>query len=558
MAEAERGSRSGAANLAGVAIAGSISSPRLSAELEVLLDERDALIAERDELIEGQTAQIAAMERRLAELEDEIEVRDHTIAELEAQLGQLQEAVAELRQRLGKNSRNSSKPPSSDGLAKPPANKSKKKNKRSLRRRSGRKPGGQPGHEGARLERVEVPDDRVEYEPDCCEGCGGDLQGAERVEEGEESRQVFDLPEEIALRVIEHVAVCRCCEDCATVSAGSFPEGVRAPVQYGPGVHALGVYLHVFQHIPYDRARQLIFDLTGADVSTASITAWVDQAARGLTEFDEQLRQLLCKAPVVNFDETGARIAGRLGWIHSASTDTLTRYTAHAKRGTEAMDNAGVLPDFEGVAVHDGYKPYQSYEQAIHALCSGHHLRELLAAEEQGQSWASAMSCLLLDSNEQVEQAKAAGLEALASDLLAELHACYRAVIALAYQQNPGLAANAHKPDEANRRAEPATAPGSTRARGTAFRARLPRAVHQQPRRARHPDGQAATEDLRQLAHRRRREALHASAVLHLHRAQTRPAPDRRARPACLRPGMDASASAGLTRRTQASGDLTT
>jgi transposase len=417
----------------------------LSAELEVLLDERDALIAERDELIEGQTAQIAAMERRLAELEDEIEVRDHTIAELEAQLGQLQEAVAELRQRLGKNSRNSSKPPSSDGLAKPPANNSKKKNKRSLRRRSGRKPGGQPGHEGARLERVEVPDDRVEYEPDCCESCGGDLQGAERVEEGEECRQVFDLPEEIALRVIEHVAVCRCCEDCGTVSAGSFPEGVRAPVQYGPGVHALGVYLHVFQHIPYDRARQLIFDLTGADVSTASITAWVDQAARRLTEFDEQLRQLLCKAPVVNFDETGARIAGRLGWIHSASTDTLTRYTAHAKRGTEAMDNAGVLPDFEGVAVHDGYKPYQSYEQAIHALCSGHHLRELLAAEEQGQSWASAMSCLLLDSNEQVEQAKAAGLEALAADLLADLHVCYRAVIALAYEQNPGLAANAHK-----------------------------------------------------------------------------------------------------------------
>jgi hypothetical protein len=119
---------------------------------------------------------------------------------------------------------------------------------------------------------------------------------------------------------------------------------VQSPVQYWPGIHALGVYLHVFQHIPYDRARQLTFDLTGTELSTGTLKAWVDQAAAGLTEFDEQLRRLLCEAPVVNFDETGARIAGRLGWIHSASTDTLTRYTAHARRGTEAIDAAGVLP----------------------------------------------------------------------------------------------------------------------------------------------------------------------------------------------------------------------
>ena len=369
-----------------------------------------------------------------AELAARIAERDARIAELEA-------VVVELRERLGKNSRNSSKPPSSDGYDKPSANKSKK-NKRSLRRRSGRKPGGQPGHEGARLERVEdVPDERrVLHEPECCEGCGGDLAGAERLEDGEESRQVFDIPEEIALEVIEHVAVRRCCEDCGTVSVGVFPGGVDAPAQYGPGVCALGVYLHVFQHIPYDRARQLIFDITATNVSTATIKAWVDRAAQGLTEFDEQLRGLLCKAPVVNFDETGARIAGRLRWIHSASTDTLTRYTAHEKRGTEAMDDAGVLPHFEGIAVHDGWKSYRSYENAIHALCSGHHLRELLGAEEQGQSWASAMSCLLLDTHEQVQQAKADGLHALTEDALTELHACYRTVIALGYEQNPGLA----------------------------------------------------------------------------------------------------------------------
>lgn len=361
---------------------------------------------------------------------------------LEARVAEQDGVIAELRARLGQNSRNSSKPPSSDGYAKPSVD-GKRKQDRSLRRRSGRKPGGQDGHEGAHLERVELPDAEVLHEPAACAGCGGGLAGAERVGDGEESRQVFDLPEEIALGVIEHVAVNRCCESCGEITAGRFPQGVGAPVQYGPGIHALGVYLHVFQHLPYDRARQLVLDLTGTELSTGTLKAWVDQAAAGLTEFDERLRQLLCKAPVVNFDETGARIAGRLGWVHSASTDTLTRYTAHARRGTEAMNDAAVLPDFQGVAVHDGWRAYQSYKAAIHALCGGHHLRELVAAEEAGQAWALGMGCLLLDTKTLVEESKANGLQALPETALTELHASYRAVIALGYAEHPGLAENA-------------------------------------------------------------------------------------------------------------------
>lgn len=372
-----------------------------------------------------------------AELEARVAQRDARIAELESGLAQLQALVAELQARLAQNSRNSSKPPSSDGYGKPPA----KKN-RSLRRSSGRKPGGQEGHDGVHLERVEVPNERVWHEPEACDGCGGDLSDAERVEGGE-SRQVFDLPEEIALRVIEHVAVRRCCGGCGQISAGCFPQGVGAPAQYGASLRALGVYLIVFQHIPYERARQLIFDLMGVALSTGTLKAWVDQAAGGLGEFDEALRRLLRSAPVCHFDETGARIAGRLGWIHSASTERLTRYTAHEKRGVAAMDDAGVLPDFRGVAVHDGWKPYRRYELASHALCGGHHLRELLAAWEQGQVWASGMSCLLLDSKDLVDEAKQAGLTALTHAALAELHACYRTVIASGYEEHPGLAESA-------------------------------------------------------------------------------------------------------------------
>jgi transposase len=367
------------------------------------------------------------------------------VVELRARVVEQDRVIAELRAQLGKDSSNSSKPPSSDGYGKPSTQESKKNKKRSLRKRSGRNPGGQSGHAGAHLERVEVPDDQVLHEPERCAGCGSDLAGAERVPDGEEARQVFDLPQEIALCVIEHVAVRRCCDGCGEVSTGCFPEHVVAPAQYGPGIRALGVYLHVFQHLPYDRARQLILDLTATDLSTGTLKAWVDRAAAGLTDFDEQLRGLLCKAPVVNFDETGARIAGRLGWVHSASTPTLTRYTVHAKRGVEAFDAAGVLSDFRGVAVHDGWKPYSTYTDAIHALCGAHHVRELLAAEQAGDAWALGMSCLLLDTKALVDQAQADGLDALTGQALAELDGSYRALIALGYSEHPGLAENAAK-----------------------------------------------------------------------------------------------------------------
>jgi len=250
---------------------------------------------------------------------------------------------------------------------------------------------------------------------------------------------VFDLPEGALLRIVEHVAARRRC-DCGCVSAGRFPDGVGAPTQYGPGIRALGVYLVVFQHLPYDRACQLLCDLAGAAVSTGTLSDWVRAAAAGLCDFDERLRELLSAAPVAHFDETGARIAGRLGWVHSASTDTLTRYTAHAKRGCEAIDDAGVLPDFDGVAVHDGWAPYRNYESADHGLCNIHHLRELEGAAERGHSSPVAMSALLLDTKDLVEATRDAGQHALSADALANLADCYESVIAMGHEQHPPVA----------------------------------------------------------------------------------------------------------------------
>jgi len=205
------------------------------------------------------------------------------------------------------------------------------------------------------------------------------------------------------------------------------------------------VYLHVFQHLPFDRACQALADMVAANVSTGTLTGWVTAAAAGLCDFDERLRGLLTGAPVCHFDETGARIAGRLGWVHSASTETLTRYTTHTRRGSEAIDHANVLPEFHGVAVHDGWAPYRNYEGCEHGLCNVHHLRELQAAIEAGHTWPLAMSCLLLDTKTLVAAALADGNDRLNARQVRELAASYATVIAMGREEHPASTAKKTK-----------------------------------------------------------------------------------------------------------------
>ena len=354
------------------------------------------------------------------------------VAAQAARIAELEALVAELRCRLDQNSRNSSRPPSSDGYAKPSADKNW-----SLRRRSGRKPGGQLGHDGHHLERREDPDRAVLHRLEVCDCCGRDLTEAPIVES--QSRQVFDLPELPGLECVAHWIQKRRC-DCGHLASSSFPEEATAPTCYGPRLRALGIYLVSYQHLPYERAAEILTDWAHAQISVATLQAFVAQGAAGLESFLDEIRSQLAGAEVAHFDETGGRIDGRLSWIHSASTDTLTLLTAHRKRGVEAMDDAGVLPSFSGVAVHDGWAPYRNYEGALHALCGAHHLRELAGAEEQGQGWALGMSCLLLDTKDAVAHAMTAGRQRLAAKTLARLHASYRELIALGYEENPGLA----------------------------------------------------------------------------------------------------------------------
>jgi transposase len=319
---------------------------------------------------------------------------------------QLEADVAELRRQLGQNSRNSSRPPSSDSPFTKPA-------PRSLRRRSGRKPGGQPGHPGSTLAMVDNPNQRRRHEPGPCTGCGASLVNAPEV--GMERRQVFDLPP-MTVQVIEHQLIARCC-DCGTTTCGAAPEGVSAPVQYGPRVTAIVLYLYVGQFLSKKRTAQALAELFGTPVSDATVAAMTARAAAGLDGFLTEVADRIAAAEVAGFDETGLRVAGKLAWVHCARTGRYTLITCHPRRGRNGIDDAGVLTRFRGVAVHDAWAPYDTYLDAAHQLCCAHALRELAAVADTSPAdadwcWATQAGDALVAMQKLVAEAITAGAAA--------------------------------------------------------------------------------------------------------------------------------------------------
>lgn len=352
------------------------------------------------------------------------------VVEQAAVIEELRAEVGELKRRLAQNSRNSSRPPSSDGLSKPPP--------KSLRRPSGRKPGGQPGHQGGHLEKVVITDEVIDHVPSVCARCDAVL--SDREDAGHQARQVFDLPQ-VRLRSSEHRAHTRRCS-CGYVTTAAFPDAVSAPTQYGPRVRALGMYLVVYQHLPYARAARLLSDWVGVPISTGTLAGFVARGSEDLEGFLDEVHAQITRAPVAHFDETGARADGKLRWLFCASTKHATFYSLHDKRGFDGLDHAGVLPSFTGIAVHDGFKPYRKYSHFQHALCNVHHLRELLGVIEQQpdapqQEWAVQMDTLLRELHATVRDAQAAGISGLDPARLAGYRDSYGQIIALGYQTNP-------------------------------------------------------------------------------------------------------------------------
>jgi len=345
-----------------------------------------------------------------------VETQTRVIGELSARIAAQDERIAELERRLGRNSRNSSQPPSADGPTTPPS--------RAVPRRSARRPGKQPGTGGSALFQTSDPNEIVDHVPDACGGCGGDLGGADRA--GMVRRQVHDIPT-ITPTVTEHRLHKRRCE-CGTTTTAAAPAGVGAAVVYGPNLRALAVYLLVFQHIPVARTAMLIADLTGARPSTGWVSSVLSTVADVLVDVEKLVKSLIVLAHVIHVDETTSNINGTRWWLHVASTDTLTAYHLHPSRGRAAVTEFDVLPAFGGTVVHDALSVYHAYPQARHALCSAHLARELVAASEAhpDQAWPDQALRALHGLNTAAHQARDQQLPAIPPEIADRLLGSWR------------------------------------------------------------------------------------------------------------------------------------
>jgi len=339
------------------------------------------------------------------------------------EIEELKKRIKALEDRLGQNSSNSSKPPSSDWP----------KKLRSLRTKSGKLPGGQKGHKGHNLKMVTVPDSTVVHGVSACCKCGSSLMDTEPA--GYRKRQVFDLPP-IKVEVTEHMAEDKLCPRCGHLNEALFPKGVSQPTQYGPRIKAICTYLSQYQLLPYERTSELFSDLFGIDIAGSTVVNTNRVCFDALKSTEGNIKQQITASPVVHFDETGLYAEASRWWLHSASTDYLTYYAAHPRRGKLATDEIDILPKFLGVAVHDGWNTYFKYS-CSHSLCNVHHLRELKALKEfDGCKWADHMASLLIKIKEAVDKNRDI-TDRLDKKSLEDFKDRYDKIIAQGLRENP-------------------------------------------------------------------------------------------------------------------------
>jgi transposase len=352
-------------------------------------------------------------------------------------ISELSTRVERLERQAAKDSGTSSKPPSSDS----PFRK-KPSRDRSLREKGKRAPGKQPGEPGSTMKLVDNPKRRFWYPPAECAGCGTGLEGepvwAQR------RHQVTDILPAPEPEVTEHVAQSKACPCCGEVTEGTLPDGIRARAAFGPETHAQAANLTCGNFVPSGRAAALMADLAGVKVSLGWI-AGVRAKAAVLVEssgFLDLVKDLLGQAEAVHADETPARAAGGMRYVHLACTAYLTHLHT-GDRSADAVDAGGVLPGYQGILVRDGYhQGYGHLTGALHAWCGAHLLRDLKDLYEfdpDGQDWAARMAALLVEARDTARAARAEDKKALDQDVFCSIVDRYQAIAAT------GLAANVYR-----------------------------------------------------------------------------------------------------------------
>jgi transposase len=381
--------------------------------------------------LDQQQRTIDALSEQVGQLKARNERLKAEASDLRGHNFQLQRRNAELEALIAKDSHNSSRPPSTD----PPWARRTK----SLRRPSGKRPGGQAGHRGQTLRLSARPDRVVEHRPRECRGCHASLDSASVI--GHRRQQVVEVVP-ARLKVTEHRLAMVRCRACGKTTRGEFAGAVRSGVKYGAGVKARVLYLQQYQLLPYARTAEAMQDLFGCRLSAGTVTNIVRECSEALVETELKIKKRLRRSHVIHADETGLRVEGKLAYVHVASTPHLTHYGADARRGKSAIDEIGILPEYRGTCVHDGWLSYTFYPKCKHALCGAHILRELIYFEElsaETKAWAGPLKGLLLEMKEEAERVCVEGATRLAAERLAELTTDYDKLVTegLRAQQPP-------------------------------------------------------------------------------------------------------------------------
>ena len=281
-----------------------------------------------------------------------------------------------------------------------------------------------------------APDTIIEIKPVTECDCGGQIiiQTDDFI-----VRQVTDMqPAKVV--TVEYRAHDGVCEKCWKIHKASFPAGINSTVSYGERLKAMVTYLINYQLIPLKRTSELMADLFGIKISQGVVVAAGQEAYEKLADAEDRAKEELIQSDVVHYDESGMRVNGKNQWLHSAGTKSCTMYTIHEKRGIEAMDDMGILPVFQGTAIHDHWKSYYHYTKCAHGECNQHHLRSLkYLHEELGVLWAEDMAGLLCRIDRHVDLCKCFGADCLEQADIDEYERMYRVILASADQSEEAL-----------------------------------------------------------------------------------------------------------------------